>query len=140
MGAAVASYSIADLGAIGAFHRGKLKAAGIRSTAKFLERTGTVRLRKQLAEATGIPVEKITYWAHIADLMRIHGVAADYAELLAAAGAGTVRELRRRSPANTVARMAAVNGRRKYVDLLPSESRVDRWIKQAKSLKPSVTY
>jgi hypothetical protein len=140
MEAAMLSYSIADVGAVGAFYRGKLKAVGIRSTTKLLERTGTARLRKQLAEATGIPVEKITYWAHIADLMRIHGVAADYAELLAAAGAGTIRELRRRSAENTVARMAAVNARKRYVELLPSKSRVARWIKEAQSLKPLVTY
>lgn len=134
------SYSIGGIRAIGPFYQGKLKAAGIRSTAKLLERTSSVRLRKQLAEATGIPVEKITYWAHLADLMRIRGIAGDYAELLAATGAGTVRELRRRSAASTVARMADLNGRRKFVELLPSEGRVDRWIEQAKLLDPVVTY
>jgi hypothetical protein len=97
-------------------------------------------LRKQLAEETGIPIADITYWAHLADLMRIRGVGADHAVLLAAAGADTVRELRRRSAANVVARMRDVNARRKFVDLLPSEIRVTRWIEEAKLLEPVVTY
>ena len=76
----------------------------------------------------------------MADLMRIRGIAGDYAELLAATGAGTVRELRRRSPASIVARMTEINGRKKFVELLPSEGRVERWIEEAKSLDPIVTY
>jgi hypothetical protein len=136
----MASYSIADISAIEPFYKRQLKAAGIRSTAKLLERTSTARLRKQLAEATGIPVGKITCWAHMADLMRIRGVASDYAELLAATGADTIRELRRRSAANTVARMSAVNARKKFVTLLPNEQRVARWIQDAKALPPIVTY
>lgn len=134
------SYSIGGIRSIGPFYQSKLKAARIRSTAKLLERSSTVKLRKQLAEKTGIPVEKITQWAHMADLMRIRGIAGDYAELLSAAGAGTVRELRRRSAASTVARMTEMNGRKKFVELLPSEGRVDRWIEEARSLEPIVTY
>ncbi len=135
----MASYSIASL-AIGPFYLNKIKAAGIRSTTKLLERTRTPRMRKQLAEATGIPHEQILKWANTADLMRVRGVAADYAELLAAAGADTVKELRRRSAANLVARMAEINARKKMVEALPSEVRVARWIEEAKLMEPMVTH
>ena len=47
----MASYSIAEMRAIRPFYAGKLKAAGIRSTTKLLERAATPRLRKALSEA-----------------------------------------------------------------------------------------
>jgi len=134
------SYSIAERRAIGAFYAGKLKAVGIRSTPKLLERAGTPKARRQLADVAGIPPEHILRWAKLADLMRIRGVAEDYAELLTAAGADTVKELARRNAARLVARMNELNERKKIVDLLPSEKRVARWIEEAKALPPMITY
>ena len=87
-----------------------------------------------------IPLENILRWAKLADLMRIRGIAEDYAELLGAAGADTVKELARRNAARLVARMAELNDKKKRVDLLPSEKRVVRWIDEAKSLEPMITY
>lgn len=136
----MSSYSIADLRAIGPFYSAKLKAAGIRSTARLLQRARTPRLRNQLAESSGIPLKNILAWAHLADLMRVNGIAADYAELLAAAGADTLKELRRRNAANLVARMAATNSQKPLVELLPSEKRVARWIEDARSLEPIVNH
>ena len=136
----MASYSIAERRAIGAFYAGKLKAVGIRSTPKLLERAKTPKARRQLAELAGIPPEKILHWAKLADLMRVHGIAEDYAELLTAAGADTVKELARRNGARLVARMAELNQQKRIVDLLPSEKRVARWIEEAKGLPPMITY
>ena len=136
----MASYSIAEMRAIGPFYTSKLKAVSIRSSAKLLERARTPKGRRQLAEISGIPQDQILKWANLADLMRVPGVAADYAELLAAAGADTVKELKRRNAANLVARMKVVNERKKVVDLLPSEKRVSRWVEEAKLLEPLMTY
>ena len=136
----MASYSIAEMRAIGPFYASKLKAASIRSSSKLLERARSAKGRRQLAEQTGIPPENILKWANMADLMRIQGVAADYAELLTAAGADTVKELKRRNAANLVARMRDINERKKLVELLPSEKRVLRWIEDAKLLERMITY
>lgn len=136
----MASYSIAEMRSIGPFYTGKLKAVGIRSTTKLLERAKTPKLRRLLAETSGIPPEHILNWTNMADLTRVRGVAADYAELLGAAGVDTVKELKRRNAANLVARMAEINARKKMVELLPSEKRVARWIEEAKSLEPMITY
>jgi Domain of unknown function (DUF4332) len=136
----MASYSIAEMRAIGPFYKPKLKAAKIRSTTKLLARAATPKLRKRLSEQTGIPVSLILDWANIADLTRVRGVALDYAELLAAAGVDTVRELKRRNAANLVARMAEVNQRRQLVELLPTEVRVSRWIEHAARLRPIMVY
>ncbi len=136
----MASYSIAVMRAIGPFYAGKLKATGIRTSAKLLERARTPKGRKQLAEKSGIPPEYILRWANMADLMRVPGVAEDYSELLAAAGVDTLKELKRRNAANLVARMAEANERKKLVYLLPSEKRTARWIEEAKLLEPMISY
>lgn len=136
----MASYSIAEMRAIGPFYAGKLKAVGIRSTAKLLERARTPKGRRQLAEASGIAPENILNWANLADLMRVPGIAGDYAELLAAAGVDTVKELKRRNVTNLVARLKLVNEQKKMVELLPSEKRVARWIEQANALEPMISY
>lgn len=136
----MASYSIAEMRAIGPFYAGKLKTVGIRSTAKLLERARTPKGRRQLAEASGIAPENILNWANLADLMRVPGIAGDYAELLAAAGVDTVKELKRRNVTNLVARLKLVNEQKKMVELLPSEKRVARWIEQANALEPMISY
>jgi hypothetical protein len=136
----MASYPIAETRAIAPFYAAKLKSAGIRSTTTLLQRASTPKLRKELSETTNIPMNLILDWANIADLTRVRGIALDYAELLVAAGVDTVKDLGRRNAANLVARMQEVNGRKPHVDLLPSEKRVEGWIRVAKSLKPGMDY
>jgi hypothetical protein len=136
----MASYSIAEMHAIAPFYARKLKAAGIRSTTRLLERAATPKLRRELAEQTGIPMRLILDWANIADLTRIRGIALDYAELLFAAGVNTVKDLGRRNAATLVARMAELNRDKHKVELLPSEKRVARWIAVAKSMAPGMQY
>ena len=76
----------------------------------------------------------------MADLMRIKGVGEEYSELLEAAGVDTVKELRHRNAANLTKAMAEANGKRKMVRLLPSLSAVTKWVEQAKTLPPVMTY
>jgi hypothetical protein len=134
------SYPIAKIRPIAPFYAAKLKSVGIRSTRTLLQRTATPKLRKELSEATDVPMKLILDWANIADLSRVRGIAVDYAELLVAAGVDTVKDLSRRNAANLVARMTDVNGRKPHVDLLPTEKRVEGWIKEAKSMKPGMDY
>jgi hypothetical protein len=134
------SYPIAGIRAISAFYADKLKHAHIRSTGALLARARTPKARKDLAEASHIPVDYIRRWADIADLMRVPGVAGDYAELLVAAGADTLGELRRRSAAKLAVRMAEANAKRSLVTQLPSEKRIAAWIEAAKSLEPMIRH
>ena len=136
----MASYSIADVKAIAPFYKSKLKAAGIRSTTKLLERAATPKLRKELASSTNIPMRLILDWANIADLTRVQGIALDYAELLFAAGVNTVRDLGRRNAETLVGRMTKINGAKAKVQVLPSEKRVERWIEAAKKLPQGMEY
>ena len=136
----MSSYPILDIEGIGPKYAEKLKAVGIRTTGKLLDRAKDPKGRKQLAEDSGIDETLILKWANMADLMRIKGVAEEYSELLEAAGVDTVKELKHRNAANLTAKMAEVNGERKLVRLLPSEKNVTKWIDEAKTLDPMMTY
>lgn len=117
-----------------------LKAAGIRSAGSLLEKTRTASQRKQLAERTGLDPKKLLCWANLADRMRVKGISKEYAELLAAAGVETVKDLKVRNPANLAKAMASANRARKLVRLLPSERVVTRWIESAKDLPLKISY
>lgn len=134
------SYSIDEIEGIGPVYAGKLQAIGIRTTDAYLERAKDPKGRKALAEETGIDDKRILKWANMADLMRINGVGEEYSELLEAAGVDTVKELKHRVAANLHAKMKEVNEVKKLVRQLPSESAVEKWVEQAKSLPPTMTY
>jgi predicted flap endonuclease-1-like 5' DNA nuclease len=136
----MASYPITDIDGIEADTAARLKEAGIRTTGKLLESARNPKGRRVLAEKTGLDEKKILCWANMADKMRIKGVGEEYAELLHAAGVDTVRDLKYRNPANLAKAMAAANGKRRLVRLLPSEKAVLRWIEHAKKLPLKISY
>ena len=134
------SYSIDEIEGIGATYAGKLKEVGISTTEAYLERAKDPKGRKALAEETGIDDKRILKWANMADLMRISGVGEEYSELLEAAGVDTVKELKHRNAANLAAKMKEVNDEKKLVRQVPGESSVEKWVEQAKTLAPMMTY
>lgn len=134
------AYPITDLPDIDDGVAAVLKPHGIRSTASLLERTSTLKQRRALAEKTGLDPRQLLCWANGADRMRVKGVSKEYAELLAAAGVDTVKELKVRNPAKLAQAMAEANKKRKLVRLLPSERAVARWIENARSLPLKIKY
>ncbi|MAA99798.1 MAG: ferredoxin [Stappia sp.] len=134
------SYSIDEIEGIGPTYAGKLKAVGISTTEAYLERAKDPKGRKALAEETGIDDKRILKWANMADLMRISGVGEEYSELLEAAGVDTVKELKHRNAANLAEKMKEVNEEKKLVRQVPGESSVEKWVEQAKTLAPMMTY
>ena len=134
-------YSIIEIEGIGPSFTKKLKKAGIHTTDALLDRGASKKGRKAVAAETGIDEGKILKWTNMADLMRIRGVGEEYSELLEAAGVDTVKELRKRKPANLQKAMAEANsGRKKLVRLVPGEKSVTKWVEHAKELKPVMTY
>jgi len=59
---------------------------------------------------------------------------------LEAAGVDTVKELRTRNAAHLAAKVAEVNGEKKLTRRVPNETVVAKWIEQAKTLDPCITY
>lgn len=134
------SYPLTDIEGIDQEIAAILKSAGVRSTDGLLEAARTLRGRKALATRTGLDEKKVLAWANRADCMRIRGVSKEYADLLHAAGVGTVRELKYRNPGKLAAAMAEANKKRRLVRLLPSEKVVVRWIDHAGRLPQKITY
>ena len=134
------SYSINDIAGIGPDYAERLRAVGIRTTARLLDAARNPKGRKQLAAKTGLDEKRILGWANLADRMRIKGVGEDYAGLLQAAGVDTVKELKYRNPAKLARAIAEANAKRKLVRVLPSDQAIQRWIDQAKRLQLKITY
>jgi predicted flap endonuclease-1-like 5' DNA nuclease len=130
--------AIISIEGIGEVYAEKLKAAGIATTEALLEQGATRDGRAKLAETTGISGTLILRWVNHADLFRINGVEAQYAELLEAAGVDSVPELAQRVAANLAARLAEVNDQKKLVRKVPSETQVADWVAQAKAMPRAV--
>ena len=138
--------SIDTIEGIGLAKAKKLRAAGIRSCEALLKRGATKKGRNEVADATGFSAGSILEWVNRADLMRVKGVGSEYSDLLEAAGVDTVKELRRRSPANLTTKMIEVNDakikrtKKSIVRQVPAQSMVERWVAHAKTLPPVVTH
>lgn len=125
---------------IGAVLAEKLRAAGIRSVAALLRAGATPAGRKELAEKTGISVERILNWVNRADLMRIRGVGEEYSDLLEEAGVDTVVELAQRNPDSLYEKILEVNREKRLVRRTPARDTVARWVEEAKTLPRVVSH
>ena len=134
------SKKIDEIEGIGATFAGKLAGAGITTVEALLEIGATKAGRKKLAADSGIDEGKILDWVNMADLFRVKGVAAQFAELLKAAGVDTVKELRNRNAENLHAKLVEVQHEKKITRAVPALSQVADYIEQAKNLPPVVTY
>ncbi|MBT8401458.1 MAG: DUF4332 domain-containing protein [Rhodothermia bacterium] len=125
---------------VGASLANKFKKAGVGSVEALLKKGCTAKGRRELEAATKIDGKRILKFVNHADLMRVKGIGGEYSELLEAAGVDTVVELSKRNVANLHAKMKEVNGKKKLVRQLPSESQVNGWVAQAKKLGRMVTH
>ncbi len=125
---------------IGATYGQQLRDAGVGSVEALLETGATPEGRKELEEATGIGGEFILDWVNRADLMRIRGVGEEYSDLLERAGVDTVPELAQRNAGNLHKKMIDVNAEEELVRRPPTETMVEEWVKQAKTLPRAVFY
>lgn len=133
-------YKVEKIEGIGPAYGSKLEAVGIKTTDDLLEKCANPKGRKEIAEKTGIKEATILKWANMADLMRISGIGEEYSELLEAAGVDTVKELKHRNPENLAAKMKEINDEKKLTRAVPSPKEVTRWVDQAKSIEPKLTY
>lgn len=134
------TYKVEQIEGIGEVYAEKLNAVGIKTTDELLAKCATPKGRKALEEETEISGKLILKWANHADLMRINGVAGQFAELLEASGVDTVKELQHRVPANLQAKMEEVNAVKNLVNRVPNLPEVEKMVAQAKELEPVMTY
>jgi predicted flap endonuclease-1-like 5' DNA nuclease len=133
-------YKIVQIEGIGAAFAKKLGKADISTTDDLLDKCCTAKGRKQISSMTGLSGAQLLTWTNLADLMRIIGVGPQYSELLEAAGVDTVKELKQRSPKKLLIKMKEMNERKKLTRAVPSEKAITRWVAQAKSMPPKITY
>ncbi len=131
---------LTEVEGIGEGYASKLIDAGCATQEQLLEDCGQPKGRKALAEKSGISEKLILKWTNRADLARIKGVGGEYADLLESAGVDTVPELAQRNAANLHARMVEVNEEKNLVRTLPTSSKVEDWVKQAKDLPRAIHY
>jgi predicted flap endonuclease-1-like 5' DNA nuclease len=131
---------IADIEGIGSAYARRLREAGVRSTQTLLQRGGSARDRKELAAATDIEETRLLEWVNHADLFRIRGIGAEYADLLEAAGVDTVPELRQRNAKALYDALVKTNVEKRLVRKLPTPEQVATWVRQAKSLPRMIKY
>ncbi len=116
----------------------KLRKAGVRTSKGLIDAASTRRGRTELAKSTSLAPKDLQLWVHHADLLRVRGVGAEYAELLVAAGVDTIRDLRRRNPTALLAKIIGLNGSERVVNRLPTEAMVEGWIGAAGDLEPTL--
>ena len=131
---------IIDVEGIGPHFAGRLRAIGVATTERLLVVAAHPQGRKDLAEQSGIPEKLILEWANLADLMRIKGIGPEYGDLLEEAGVDTVRELRTRRPEALHQAAKEINLRKRLVRRVPSLREIERWVAEAKRLRPLLTY
>ena len=134
------AYKIIDIEGVGEAYAEKLIAAGVTTTDALLKKCAAPAGRKALAEETGISDKLILKWTNHADLIRLHGVGPQFAELLEAAGVDTVKELKHRVPANLKAKMEEGNAAKNLVNRVPSEKELVKMVAEAKELPAVVEY
>lgn len=134
-------YKIDEIEGIGQVYADKLMTgAGIDTVEGLLQDGKTKKKREQLAQQTGISEKLILKWVNHADLMRIKGVAGQFAELLEAAGVDTVKEFAHRKAENLEAKLVEVNNEKNLCGRVPSVVEVQKMIDQAKELPPMIEY
>jgi predicted flap endonuclease-1-like 5' DNA nuclease len=132
--------SIIDIEGIGPEYKKKLNKIGVRTTDQLLWLGASPKGREELAADSGISEKLILEWVNLSDLMRIKGVGEEYSDLLEEAGVDTVKELRNRNPDNLYEAILETNKKKKLVRRTPSLKSVKKWVAEAKTLKPIVTY
>lgn len=136
----MANKKIEDIEGIGPVLGEKLREAGVKDTDTLLEHSRTPKMRKDLAEASGLTEKQVLKFANMADLYRINGVGSEYSELLEAAGVDTVPELAQRNAENLTKKMEEVNEEKKLTRRTPTLSDVESWVAQAKELPRALEY
>ncbi len=134
------SLKIEQVEGIGPVYGEKLRNIGIPNTSVLLDRGCTRRGRQEIAQKCGLPEAKVLDWVNMADLFRIKGVGAEYAELLEGAGVDTVKELRNRNAESLAARLAELNQQKKLTRRVPSAQVVKGWVEQAKTIPARIEY
>ena len=114
--------------------RAKLKRHGITYTDQLLEGAGRASRRWQLAARSGIEAALLGRLACRADLTRINGIGAIFADMLELLGVDRSVRLARQDPAELHRALVELNAALRLARRAPTADEVQHWITQARSL------
>lgn len=134
------SYSIEEIEGIGPEYGQKLRDADIQTTEDLLRRCGDKKGREGVSTESGVSEKHLLDWVNMADLMRINGVAEEFADLLEEAGVDTVKELATRNAENLAEKLAEVNEAKNLTNRVPSADTVQKWVDEAGTMEPKVSH
>lgn len=117
-----------------------LQDVGVASVEQLLKTGRTREGRRTLSEKVGIRQSQIHKWVNQVDLSRINGVGSDYAEILVKVGVGTVTLLAEQDPEELHETLYQYKRSHRKIRRVPGLSQVERWISEAKELKPIVDF
>ena len=128
--------AIESIEGIGEGFGNRLRADGIDTTEKLLALCATDDGVAQVCKCVDLDEATVRNWGTMADLMRITGLGGQWAELMWRAGVKNVQDLAAQEVEPLRARFREVNEAEHRVAELPGESRVAKFIEQAKGLDP----
>lgn len=131
-------HKLIEIEGIGEHYAQLLHEEGLNYQEQFLSACCTRSKRKQLCKHTGISPKLILKWTNHADLTRIRGIGAEYAELLEKCGVDSVPELAHRRYDNLHHALLTTNQQYHLCRRTPGASMVKSWIEEAKHLPRAV--
>jgi predicted flap endonuclease-1-like 5' DNA nuclease len=131
---ASAPLHVSKLRGIDQVTRSKLKRGGITYANQLLTAAGSASDRQRLATALGISDAVLWHLAARADLARISGIGAIFAEILCLAGFDGVGAIAAADPSALHARLAEINARERFARRAPTADEVADWVRQARAL------
>jgi predicted flap endonuclease-1-like 5' DNA nuclease len=131
---AAMSLHVSKLRGISLDVRQKLKRQGISYTRQLLREAGTTEQRRQLAERSRIDETTLLRLVHRADLARVKGVGAIFADMLELIGVDHVTALAEQDPFALRGRLYELNAAERLARRAPTPEEVQQWISQARAL------
>lgn len=114
--------------------RNQLKHQGVTYTHQLLEVAGRADRRHALATRSGIEEPTLMRLTCRADLARVKGIGAIFADMLELLGVDRVTRLARQNPASLHAALYELNVAERFARRAPTQEEVDNWVAQAQSL------
>ena len=136
--AAARSLHISKLRGITAQVRRKLKRHGITYTDQLLGAAGSPTRRSQLAARSGIETALLDRLVCRADLIRIKGIGAIFADMLELIGVDRTERLARQEPVTLHRVLLELNAAERFARRAPTPEEVRHWIAQTRSLPPLI--
>ena len=114
--------------------RARLKGCGVTNSRQLLRAAGPFRARVVLSGKTGIDMAALAYVVKRADMARVKGVGATFADMLEVIGVDSVENLAGWAPEALHRTLADFNRSERFARRAPTPEEIAAWVAQARAL------